>query len=52
MGAWFCCAQQAGAVTITSTDGLWTAETDEFGQVVSLSTPDQPNATNVPETLV
>ncbi|MHC4210743.1 MAG: hypothetical protein ACYSWT_13635 [Planctomycetota bacterium] len=27
-------------------------QTDEFGQVVSLSTPDQPNATNVPETLV
>jgi hypothetical protein len=52
MGAWVCCAQQVGAVTITSADGLWTAETDAFGQVVGLSTPDQPNATNVPETLV
>jgi len=54
IGAWVCCASpfMVSAEEISSSDGLWTAQLDEFGQVVGLSTPDQPGATNVPETLV
>jgi hypothetical protein len=54
IGAWVCCGFPlvAAAQEISSSDGLWTAQLDEFGQVVGLATPDLPGATNVPETLV
>jgi hypothetical protein len=53
IGAWVCCALPlvAGAQEISSPDGLWIAEIDGFGQVVSLTTSDQPAMGNVPETL-
>jgi DNA-binding beta-propeller fold protein YncE len=51
IGVWVCCAQQlfagGGAVTITSADGLRTAEIDEFGQIAALYPPDQPGVNNL-----
>ncbi|MHC4305258.1 MAG: hypothetical protein ACYSW2_12365 [Planctomycetota bacterium] len=54
IGAWVCCAHPflAAAQEISSPDGLWIAEIDEFGQVDAFYTPDQPGVTHVPETLV
>jgi hypothetical protein len=54
IGVLVCCAFPlvAPAQQITSPDGLWIADIDAFGQVVGLTTSDQPGMGNVPETLV
>jgi hypothetical protein len=54
VGAWVCCGLPltANAQEITSPDGVWIADVDGFGQVVGLTTSDQPQMGNIPETLV
>ncbi|MEE9131453.1 MAG: hypothetical protein V3T84_15660 [Phycisphaerales bacterium] len=37
---------------LTSADGLWTAELDEFGQIFNFFPPDQPKVDNVFESLI
>ena len=42
----------ASEPTLASADGLWTAELDNFGQIVNFFPPAQPNVDNVFETFI